>query len=225
MTSRPLTTSTNEDSDTPEAYQIGWVPFLSTKIYLDSHPLIPRTETEWWCEQAIAAMKGLTTPHVLDLFSGSGCVGVAVLYHVPQAFVDFGELEARHLSTIEKNITLNSDGSRTRVFQTDIWSNVPSAYDVVLANPPYLATSRNDRIEASVLKHEPHEALYAADDGYDLIQRTIDGLFSHLRPGGQCWIEHEPEHTARISVSARKLGLTATVHKDQYGVERYSVIL
>lgn len=214
-------TSNSTSSEEPEAYQIGHVPFVGTTIWLDSRPLIPRTETEFWTERAIVEIQKCTNPKVLDLFAGSGCVGVAVLEHVPHAHVTFGEREARHLPTITKNIRENGiDPTRARVVQTDVYSSVVGYhYNFILANPPYLSRARIGRVEGSVLVHEPEEALFAEDDGFSLIAATITGLPSHLAPGGQCWIEHEPEHAERLKA------LGATTHKDQYGVERYSVIL
>lgn len=222
--------STSKSSDlggaeVPEAYHIGHVPFLGATIYLNSRPLIPRTETEWWAEKVIERMAGRTV-RVLDLFAGSGCVGVAVLTHVPGATVVFGEFDAVHLATIAKNIRENGvSETRTRVIQTDVWSAVDGQFDFVLANPPYLSRARLDRIEQSVLEHEPVGALFAEDDGFALIEATLRGLGDHLAPQGECWVEHEPEHTVRIASLVKTLGLSATTHKDQYGIERYSVIL
>lgn len=245
--------------DEPEAYQHGWVPFLGAKIFLDSRPLIPRTETEWWVEQLISQIKGsegavmrgapqgdgprteqfrsneieypkhtASSPITfLDLFAGSGCCGVAVLKNVPNARVDFAELETRHLPTIQKNIRGNADPSRAQVYQSNVYDGLPAEtrYDYILANPPYLSQSRIERIEDSVLHHEPREALFAEDDGFALIARAIAGATEHLAPHGQLWIEHEPEHSQRIRECAATQGMSATTHTDQYGVERYSVIL
>ena len=88
----------------PVDYVIGWKPFLDCKIFLDSHPLIPRAETEYWVEQAITEIQeskkaGAGTRH-LDLFAGSGAIGIAVLKHLPQVGVDFGEIDAAHPPTI-----------------------------------------------------------------------------------------------------------------------------
>lgn len=208
----------------PEAYQIGHVPFLGATIYLDSHPLIPRTETEWWTEKVIAEMHGQL--RVLDLFSGSGCVGIAVLTHAPTATVTFGEFDTKHIPTIEKNLRENKiSPDRARIVQTDVYSAIDGTYDFILANPPYLSQARIDRIEASVLEHEPVGALFAEDDGFALIEATIKGLPAHLSQKGQCWIEHEPEHALRIQKTASALGYAATTYEDQYKVIRYSVIL
>lgn len=217
-------TSNSTSSEEPEAYRFGHVPFVGTTIWLDSRPLIPRTETEWWVEKYIAQIhesrfKNHESISILDLFAGSGCVGVAVLKHIHQAHVTFGELEARHLPTIEKNIHENGiDPNRARMVQTDVYASVVGQrYDFILANPPYLSRTRLSRVEGSVLAHEPEEALFADDDGFALIAATIEGLRDHLVPGGQAWVEHEPEHAERLKA------LGATTHKDQYGVERYSV--
>lgn len=224
MTSQDSTSKSN--SDLPAAYSDGQTEFLGCTIYLDSHPLIPRTETEWWTEKCIEKMKGRNTPlKVLDLFAGSGCVGVAVLKHVANANVDFGELEARHLPTIQKNIDYVGGASRAQVLQTDVYSNITDTYDYVLANPPYLAEPRLGRIEESVLAHEPREALLAGNDGFALVEQTIRGLATHLNPGGEAWVEHEPEHSQPLQELAASLGFRATTHQDQYGLERYSVIL
>ncbi len=217
--------SSNSDTDLPLAYREGTAEFLGCTIYLDSRPLIPRTETEWWVEEFLKTLPERGMLKVLDLFSGSGCVGVAVLKHVQSATVDFGELEARHLPTIQKNIDANGVGGRSQVIQTDVYSNSAGAYDYILANPPYLAESRIGRIDESVLMHEPKEALMAAEDGFALIRATIEGAPAHLNPGGQLWVEHEPEHAAQIATLAASLGMSATAHNDQYGVCRYSVIL
>ena len=203
------------------------MPFLGAHIWLDSHPLIPRTETEWWTEKAITEIKRRPHARVLDIFAGSGCIGCAVLLHVADVHVDFAELEEQHLLTIRKNIVRLGPLSTPNFYKSDVYDGVPSSaqYDFILANPPYLSEARIERISASVLAHEPRSALIADDDGFALIEKTMRGAPGRLLPNGQLWIEHEPEHTGKIALLATALGLSATTHLDQYEVERYSVIL
>jgi len=194
-------------TDPEEDYARGWVPFLGQKIFLDSRPLIPRVETEFWAEKAISAIQG--TARVLDLFAGSGCIGIAVLAHVPGATVDFGELEARHFPTIEKSLRENGiDPSHTRMIQTDVWSNIHDHYDVILANPPYLAVLNPG------LALEPPEALLAEDGGFALIEKTLAGARDHLNLRGVLWIEHDSAQAERIK---------GEHHPDQFGRMRYTV--
>ena len=128
----------------PLAYVIGSIPFLSTTIFLDSHPLIPRTETEFWVEKIIAEMRSKKEMplRVLDLCAGSGCIGVAVLHTLPMVCVDFGEIDTDHHSTIRKNILENNiDPLRTNIFEGSLFDEITETYDYILSNPPYIDKS------------------------------------------------------------------------------------
>lgn len=219
----------------PLAYLIGWAPFLDTKIYLDTKPLIPRPETEFWVEEAIKAIVGsrtlplgLTEPKpikVLDLCAGSGCVGVAVATAITDSQVDFAELDSKHLFTIEKNIKGNNiEQKRTRVIHSNLFSNTPGSYDFILCNPPYIDESLN-RAEQSVRENEPYVALFGGIDGMEIITQLIIDAPSHLQPGGQLWIEHEPEQSKAITQLASAHGFANATHKDQFGIERYSILV
>src|SRR4051812_37967220 len=91
----------------PLAYVIGWVPFLGLSIGLDTHPLIPRPETEWWTEELVGRLRerfGARPFKLLDLCAGSGAIGLAVLKELPGAQVSFAELSPEHTELILRNI-------------------------------------------------------------------------------------------------------------------------
>ncbi len=216
-------------TDPTEDYAHGWIPFLDCKIFLDSRPLIPRVETEYWVEKAINELiaSGLQLPvlRILDLFAGSGAIGVALLKHLPETRVDFGEIDSAHFPTIEKNIHENGiEKGRTKIIQTDVWSSIMDKYDYIFANPPYLSESRKSHIQGSVLLHEPETALFAAENGFALIHKTTEGVAKHLTKGGALWIEHEPEQSEPLLGLARKKGLSGESRRDQFGLMRYSVL-
>lgn len=199
-----------------EDYARGWIPFLGAKIFLDSRPLIPRVETEYWVEKAIertAMLYHSTQPvSILDLFAGSGCIGIAVLKHVPGTTVDFGDIEPRHFPTITKSLAANSiDPARARIIETDVYSNIDKRYDLILANPPYLAHGAN--LDPS-LAFEPSEALFAGDGGFALIDATVRGMREHLNLRGQLWLEHDPAQAPQIP---------GIHYRDQFGQLRYTV--
>lgn len=209
-------------TDAHEDYARGSVPFLGTTISLDSKPLIPRTETEYWVEKALQEISDDGEVRVLDLFSGSGCIGVATLFHKPLSKVTLAEKEEHHLKTINKNVQENGiDPERTSVVQSDVWSGVAGPFEYVFANPPYISKERNT-VSKEALKSEPHKALFAEDDGFFFIEKTIEKLPQFLIPSGVCFIEHEPFHAERIQAMAREVGMEAATHKDQYRVLRYS---
>ena len=211
----------------PLGYLIGSIPFLECTIHLDSHPLIPRVETEFWTEKAIDEIRSmnLTTPLILDLCAGSGAIGVAVANAVPEAHVTFGEVDAAHLSTIGKNLNENGiDCTRYKVFQSDLFENIEGAFDFILTNPPYIDPAI-DRADSSVKMHEPHIALYGGTEGMECIEKIINQAPAHLNSGGQLWIEHEPEQSASIQDIASKAGFACSTHTDQYNAERYSILV
>ncbi len=210
-------------SGVPLAYVIGWTPFLNTKIWLDSRPLIPRPETEYWVEKATSELKSknIREPKVLDLCAGSGCIGVAVLKAIPEAVVDFVEIDKIHHKTIYKNILENEiDLNRTNIFGGDLFENITEKYDMILTNPPYIDPKLSERIQNSVKTHEPEIALFGGTDGMEIIEKIILEAPKHLNPGGILYIEHEPEQTEKI----KSLSPNIEALKDQFGVERYSKI-
>lgn len=219
----------------PLGYLIGWVPFLDCRIYLDSRPLIPRPETEAWTEQAISVMQksqtgslGFADPTalaVLDLCAGSGCIGVAVAKAFPTAHVDFAEIDATHLPTIMKNLDANGiELERATLIQSNLFTEIDTHYDFILANPPYIDPALT-RVDESVTVHEPHLALFGGHDGMDVITEIITQAPHSLRSGGQLWLEHEPEQTSHITTLGEAHGFNVSTHTDQYQRERYSILV
>ena len=208
---------------TPLAYLIGFVPFLDCKIWLDSKPLIPRSETEFWVEKVRKIILDQQTPtKVLDLCAGSGCVGVAVAKNNPQVKVDFIELDYKHLPTIKKNCQENSLPSENfRVLTGDLFSPLTTErYDFILSNPPYIDKKLN-RVADSVRAHEPELALYGGENGFELLKKIITEAPTFLNPNGELWLEHEPEQVSTINAFG-STNFLITHHQDQYDVLRFT---
>ena len=222
----------------PLGYVIGFIPFLDCKIWLDNHPLIPRSETEFWVEKAITEIRKVGTPtlRILDLCAGSGAIGIAAAKALPNARVDFIDINTDLLATISKNINENLStkagskfGQRSsyRVFAGDLFETFEEklpTYDFILTNPPYI-DPEIDRTEDSVKQFEPHEALYSGHLGIEIIERIITKSSLYLTQKGQLWIEHEPEQSKLIKALGTDAGFAVSTHNDQYGVERYSVLV
>lgn len=214
----------------PLGYLIGHIPFLNCTIHLDSHPLIPRVETEFWTEQAITTVSNQRgrTPLILDLCAGSGAIGVAVAKGVPEALVTFTELDPLHLPTIEKNLTANIPEwfnrlNHYRITISNLFSTVTGKFDYILTNPPYIDAAA-DTVDADVAAHEPHLALFGGVAGMEIIARIIAEAPQHLTPAGQLWIEHEPAQVEAITALALNHGFTIVTHPDQYDIPRFSVL-
>lgn len=206
----------------PLAYLIGHVPFLRAKIFLDTQPLIPRVETEFWVESALREMHTPRSPRVLDLCAGSGCIGIAVLTEIDNSIVHFIEYNETHFKTIGKNIRSNCISyERTLVTGGDLFETAFGTYDFILSNPPYIDRTTN-RTEDNVVAYEPHDALFAPEEGFFFIKRILRSAHNFLSESGVLYIEHEPEHEELIHVTVLKTDLIAHTFKDQYGVIRFT---
>ncbi|MCA9362025.1 hypothetical protein KC906_01500, partial [Candidatus Kaiserbacteria bacterium] len=97
-------------------------------------------------------------------------------------------------------------------------------YDYILSNPPYVDPAL-DRIEESVVTHEPYLALFGGERGLEVIAAIVGAAPLYLRSGGQLWLEHEPEQSAAIAKLGATHHFTTTTHTDQYDIERYSILV
>lgn len=226
-------------SGEPVAYVIGWQPFLGLKIYLDSKPLIPRPETEWWVEELIAVMrkvwpnkvrrsedfsKGGNEFRFLDLCAGSGAVGCAALAKLQDAYVYFGEIDPEHEATILKNVRENGlDEPRADIRIGDLFEPFDNLkFDVIAANPPYIPTDRT--LPASVTNYEPTRALRAGKGGLDVIRRIAKELPKYLAEKGMAWIECDSATAEAAAALFRSQNFHVEIRTDQYGKPRVLVV-
>lgn len=212
----------------PLAYVIGWIPFLGLHINLDSRPLIPRPETESWTEDLHTRLKekfGDDPFTFLDLCAGSGAIGLSVLARFPAARVRFAELVSAHCDQIRKNIVENDlDASRATVHIGDLFDVFPSdqRFDVIATNPPYVPETR--ALDASVTDFEPKVALYAGNDGLDLIRRIATEASDRLEENGELWMECDIDNIEEAKTMLLKNGaVEATIRNDVYGRPRVCV--
>ena len=135
--------------DLPDDYKKGYKCFLGNKIDLSLRPLIPREETEYWVSIILKEIK--EGSRCLDLFSGSGCIGLSILKNVENSYCDFGEIEDKFIEQIKINLE-GIDENRYKIIKTDIFLNITGKYDYILANPPYVAEQRMNEVGDDVLE-------------------------------------------------------------------------
>ncbi len=211
----------------PLAYVIGWQPFLKLKIYLDSRPLIPRAETEWWTEQLLLSIiRDCSSAKFsfLDLCAGSGAIGCAILNKIQNAQVYFGEIEYSHKSIILKNIRENNlDAKRASIRIGDLFEPFENMrFDRIAINPPYIP---NERIlPKSVALYEDERALYSGKDGLDVIRRVANDLSKYLAPNGQAWIECDSAAATAVATLFKEKEFLSEIRNDQYDIPRLVVV-
>jgi release factor glutamine methyltransferase len=164
------------DQHMPIQYILGSVPFNDLDILVQPPTLIPRPETEEWCLHIIEHLMLLDNKKItiLDLATGSGCIALALAYHVPQAEVVATDIADTALALAEQNIEHTIIRNVTLI-KSDLFDAIPVGmlFDIIVSNPPYIAQSEWFSLDATVTKWEDHEALVAADDGLAIIKKII----------------------------------------------------
>ncbi len=231
----------------PLDYVIGWSEFLGCRIDLSERPLIPRPETEGWTDALIQKLKIKNQNagrrlRVLDIFAGSGCIGIAVLRHVPNAHVCFVDIDPSCIRQIEQNCSLNQiESSRYRIMQADMFafedigsvdriiankirSYVICKFDVIVANPPYVAEATvGERVARSTLDYEPHQALFGGPDGLRYIRALLRNAHRFLTPAGELWMEFDDTQAGAVQDLLSHSELYGHLERDHYGRLRYLV--
>jgi len=209
----------------PLEYIRGFTEFLGCKIDLSKKPLIPRVETEFWVKDAIIHIfddRQKSAPRILDIFCGSGCIGLAVLSALggpatggKRVLVTFADKEKKCIDQVKINLKINNATGIVR--QSDVLSNIKGKFDYIFANPPYVARKKIKQIQKSVLQHEPHSALFGGQDGLYYIKKFLKQASVHLSTGGRIFLEFSPEQKKAIGELLKSLGYKAwKFNKDQF---------
>ena len=172
----------------PTAYILGQWDFFDMTLTVTPDVLIPRDDSMAVTELAIKKALYLPqNPRILDLCTGSGCIGLAVARRVKDAKVTLSDVSAAALRVAKKNVADLHLGGRVSCVPVDVTK--PAApflgkFDLITANPPYISTAEMEKLDHSVRDYEPHLALHGGEDGLDFY-RAIARNFTHaLRPGG-----------------------------------------
>lgn len=171
---------------TPLQYILGSVPFLDLTLTVKPPVLIPRPETEAWCAQLIEKLKPYADKKLtmLDLCTGSGCIALALAKALPQSIVYATDINPQALELAAQNAQKNQIFN-AQFMHTDLYEQLPrAAFDVIVANPPYISEHEFISVEPSVKLWEDRQALVATHDGYELLERIIAQAPEYLKPKG-----------------------------------------
>ena len=177
----------------PVAYIIGEWEFYGLTLDICRDVLIPRSDTETLVERALEHLKDRTGPvRVLDLCAGSGCIGLAVAHHYPNAAVVLADWSEDALRVCRQNIRrcgMSGQVSAARVNALEAPPALLSEFDLILSNPPYIPTADLAGLDVSVQDYEPHMALDGGEDGLDFYRAIAAKWKNALNDGGMLIFE------------------------------------
>jgi release factor glutamine methyltransferase len=186
----------------PVAYILGDQEFYGHLFQVSPAVLIPRPETEHLVEKALqwCRIAGLSAPKILDLCTGSGCVGLTLALELPQASVTLSDLSSEALAMATRNAVAHGLESRVCLLEGDLFQPLSpgECFDLILANPPYVEESFRAEMQKDVLEYEPHMALFAEDDGLSIIGEIIAQAPKFLNQPGLVALEMGAGQSSRV---------------------------
>jgi len=180
----------------PLAYVLGEWSFYGLTFYIDKNVLIPRDDT--CAVTQLAIKRGLyleQDPRILDLCTGSGCIGIAVANRVKDARLTLADISQEALVVAKKNVDRHQLSGRVSCVRVDALAAPPEflgKYDMIISNPPYITTREMEELDRSVKDHEPHLALHGGEDGLDFYRSIVENYTKALKPGGFLCLEYDP---------------------------------
>lgn len=177
----------------PMPYILGQWDFYGMTLIVTPDVLIPRDDTVVVTELAIKkAMYLEQNPRILDLCTGSGCIGLAVARRVKDARVTLGDISPAALRVARRNISQLKLTGRVNCVSMDARKPAQEflgTYDLIVSNPPYVTTKQMQQLDPSVRDFEPHLALDGGEDGLDFYRAIINNYSSALAPRGYLCFE------------------------------------
>jgi len=201
---------------TPVAYLVGKKEFYSLRLNVSPAVLIPRGDSEFVVVEALSHLKGMEAPRAVDVGTGSGCLALACVHqHKTVQFLAV-DISPEALDVARGNAEKLNLDARIEFRLGDLLAPVADdgPFDLILSNPPYIASKRIATLEPTVAKYEPHLALDGGADGLRVVARLIDQAIPLLKPGGHLILEigSDQEAPVRALVEAQAdLSLSPTI--------------
>jgi release factor glutamine methyltransferase len=173
-------------SGVPLQYIVGRQEFYGRYFTVNPTVLIPRPETELLVERVLK-LGPRPGAHIVDVGTGSGCIGITLALEVPQASVILTDVSLDALRTARANAM--DLGADTQVACMDLLDATSGTFDFIVSNPPYVSYAETSRLQREVREHEPHVALFAGDDGLSPYRRLVPSAQRLLLPGGYIVME------------------------------------
>ena len=220
----------------PLQYLMGECEFMGYDFYVDERVLIPRQDTECLVELAVEDIRNIKTQNrcesnntadrkneqkvkVLDLCTGSGCIGISVAKLCPDTEVTLADISEGALSVAKKNAQ-DLDAGVTLI-KGNLFENIEGRFDYILSNPPYIPSEVIEGLMPEVKEHEPRLALDGEADGLSFYREIINEAPDYLNPDGRIYFEIGAEQGEDLTHLMNERGFSEVkVHKDLAGLDR-----
>ena len=201
----------------PLAYILGYREFYGINLLVNPSVLIPRPETEMMVEHALfMALMGMETRELViaDVGTGAGAIAINLAIHLPAARIYAFDFTDAALDVAAYNVRAHNVADRVTLGKGDLLEPLPEPVDLIVANLPYIPTSRIDTLQPEI-QWEPREALDGGADGLDVIRRLVSQAPGKLKEHGTILLELDPDQVPAAEELARQHFPEATTSVEQ----------
>ena len=172
--------------------------FMGYEFYVNENVLIPRQDTETLVEEALKHLGDVEKPEILDMCTGSGCILLSLLLERQDACGTGVDVSPEALEVAKKNAGILKVENRADFVESDLFSapyfcekggKDSGKYDILISNPPYIATEEIETLMEEVRLHDPRKALDGMEDGLYFYRILAEECAKHLTPGGHVYFE------------------------------------
>jgi release factor glutamine methyltransferase len=204
----------------PLQHLLGTVEFCGLTFLCDKRAMVPRPETEQLLELVESRIKNRES-RIVDVGTGSGVIAITLAAKFPEAKILAVDVSDDALALAQENAALLNLRDRVQLLKSCLLENVEGAFDLIVANLPYISTHDRRTLSREVL-HDPEVALFAGKRGDELVRELIDQAPTRLRPGGLLALEIGlGQSETLLSALAEKNYRDICSKKDYNGVTRF----
>lgn len=172
----------------PVAYLVGEAWFAGLAFHVNQHVLIPRSPIAELIAGGFAPLLETEPREILDLCTGSGCIGIACALRWPSARVVLSDISGEALAVARENVRRHGLEDRVHVVESDLFASLDDGFDLIVSNPPYVADEEMRDLPPEY-RHEPALGLRSADEGLDIPLRILREAPAHLSDAGVLVLE------------------------------------
>ena len=176
------------DERVPTAYLVGRAWFAGHEFYCDERALVPRSPLAELISGEFEPLLHEPVGKVLDLCTGGGSIGIATALLWPECEVELTDISKDALDLAKKNVDLHGLGGRVKVIEGDLFGNIDSRYDLIIANPPYVSLQEYDELPAE-FTCEPSLGLISTDAGLQISLKILRDSVDYLSDDGLLVLE------------------------------------
>lgn len=208
----------------PLQHITGEQDFMGMTFRVNEHVLIPRQDTEILVEEVMR--EPLDGMHILDMCTGSGCILLSLLHYSNDCIGAGVDVSEEALAVARENAERicglrNDKSTGVKFIRSNLFENVTGKYDIIVSNPPYIASDVIPTLMPEVKDHEPMLALDGTEDGLFFYRKIVDESREYLTRGGRLYFEIGYDQADAVSELMRNAGFVdVTVVKDYAGLDR-----